>query len=261
MWFVSHLFWPWGFFIQIVALVHFFKRRPEWYWFWIILFFGALGSVVYIVAEVIPDIGLARQGFRRYGRRSRIATVEAIVRDNPSVANLEESGELYFDQREYAKAREVFDRAIATKADSTRTFYRRGQCEMELRDYAAAVPDLEEAVRGEPKIDNYRGEMILAQAYAAVGRTDDAGAWFADAVKRSSTPEMLFSYAEFLAKQNHDAEAREWLVQLEEKRKSSPRYVQRVERIWFRKGKSLAAQLKKHASSETARVSDDPKRA
>jgi hypothetical protein len=256
MWFVSHLFWPWGMFVQIAALIHFFKRRPEWYWLWIILIFGALGSAVYIVAEVIPDAGLARQGFRRYGRRSRIAVVEATVLDNPSVANLEELGELYWDQREYAKAREVFDRAIATKADSSRTFYRRGQCEMELRDYAAAVPDLEEAIRGDAKVDNYRGEMLLAQAYAAVGRMDDAHAWFAEAAKRSSTPEMLFSYAEFLASQNRIDDAQEWLAQLEEKRKSSPGYIQRVERIWFRKGKALSNRLKKGAKATVAQAAD-----
>jgi hypothetical protein len=89
--------------------------------------------------------------------------------------------------------------------------------------------------------------MLLAQAYAAVGRNDDASVWFAEVVKRSSTPEILFSYAEFLAAHNCNDEARQWLATLEEKRKSSPRYVQRVERAWFRKGKSLANQLKKHA--------------
>jgi hypothetical protein len=246
--FVSHLFWPWGFVVQVLALIHFFRRRPEWYWFYVILFFGALGSAVYIVAEVVPDFGLARQSFQRFSRGSRVATVEATVRQNPSVANLEELGELYWDQRQYAKAREIFDRAISTKADSSRTFYRRGQCEMELGDFAAAVPDLEEAIRSEPKIDNYRGEMLLAQAYAAVGRIDDASAWFADAVDKSSMPEVLYSYAAFLAAQNRDAEAREWLKQLEEKRKSSPRYVQRVERTWFRKGRALAGQLEKKAT-------------
>lgn len=249
MWFVSHLFWPWGMFVQLAALIHFFRRRPEWFWFWVILIGGALGSAIYIVVEMVPDVGLARQGLQRYGRRSRIAVVEATVRDNPSVANLEELGELYFDQRDYAKARPVFDRAIATKADSARTFYRRGQCEIELGDYAAAVPDLEEAIRGEPKIDNWRGEMLLAKAYASAQRNDDAQAWFADAVDKSSTPEILFSYAEFLASQNRDAEAREWLSRLDEKRKTSPRYVQRVERSWFRKGSALASHLKKRAGA------------
>ena len=245
MGFVSHLFWPWGMFVQIAALVHFFKRRPEWYWFYIILIGGALGSAVYFVAEVVPDIGLARAGLARYGGRSRIAVVEAAIRDNPSVANLEELGELYWDQRDYAKARDAFGRAIATKADSARTFYRHGQCAFELGDYAGAIPDLETAVRSDAKMDSYRGEMLLARAYAAVGRNEDAAAWFADAVERSSTPEMLYSYAAFLAGQNRKDEARTWLATLEEKRKSSPRYVQRVERTWFRKGWALAKQLEK----------------
>jgi hypothetical protein len=248
MGFVSHLFYPWGMFIQLGALIHFFKRRPEWFWFYVILIGGALGAGVYILAEVVPDLGLAHQGLQRFGRRSRIATVEATVRDNPSVANVEELAELYWDQRNYAKARELFDRAIATKADSSRTFYLRGQCELELRDFAAAVPDFEEAVRADAKMDGYRGEMFLAQAYAAVGRLDDASVWFADAVKRSSAPEVLFNYAAFLAAQNRKDEARAWLDRLEEKRKSSPRYMQRVERKWFRKAKSLAREMKKLAA-------------
>ena len=58
---------------------------------------------------------------------------------------------------------------------------------------------------------------------------------------------MLFNYAQFLASQNRKAESLEWLGHLEEKRKSAPRYVQRVERSWFRKGRALARQLKKNA--------------
>ena len=245
MGFISHLFWPWGMIVQVAAIVHFFKRRPEWYWFYIILIGGALGAAAYIIAEMIPDLGLARAGFQRYGRRSRIGLVEATVAENPSVANLEELGELYWDQRNYAKAREAFTRAIQTKDDSERTFYLRGQCAFELGDFAAAVPDLEEAVRRDAKMDSYRAEMFLAQAYAGVGRIDDAAAWFADAASRSSTPEMLFNYAKFLAASGRADEAHQWLDQLEAKRKSSPRYVQRVERSWFRKGRSLASQLKK----------------
>ena len=93
-------------------------------------------------------------------------------------------------------------------------------------------------------MDGYRGELFLAQSYAAIDRNEDASAWFADVVTRSSTPEILFSYADFLAAQSQIAEAREWLDQLEEKRKSSPRYVKRAERSWFRKGRALSKQLR-----------------
>jgi hypothetical protein len=234
-------------FVQLAALVHFFRRRPEWYWFYIILIGGALGSAIYIFAEVVPDFDLARSSFQRYGRRSGIGLAEATVRENPSVANLEDLGELYWDQGRYPKAREAFDRAVATGAAAPRTFYLRGQCEMQLSDFPAAVRDFEDSVRSDAKMDGYRGELFLAQAYAAMHRNQDAFAWFADVVTHSSTPEILFSYADFLAAQNRAAEAREWLDQLEAKRKSSPRYVQRVERSWFRKGRALSKRLRSSA--------------
>jgi hypothetical protein len=243
MFFLSHLFYPWGFIVQIVALVHFFRRRPEWYWLLVIFMGGFIGAVVYIIAEVIPDAGLARKAFEGYGRKSRIAIVEATVAENPSVANLEELGELFWDDKQYAKAREAFDRAIATKADAPQTFYRRGMCAFELGDFKAAVPDLEFAVHADPKMDFYRAAMFLAQAYAEVGRKEDASVLFAEAAQLSSTPEMLYNYAAFLKAQSRIVEAREWVEKLEEKRRTSPRYVQRVERDWFRKGKALQKEL------------------
>jgi len=102
-------------------------------------------------------------GIQRDGRGSCIARAEATARENPSVANLEELGELYWDQRRYAKAREAFDHAIASRADAPRTFNLRGQCEMRLRDFPAAVRDFEQSVRGDAKMDGYRDELFLAQ--------------------------------------------------------------------------------------------------
>jgi hypothetical protein len=45
--------------------------------------------------------------YQGYGRKSRIATVETAILDNPSAANYEELGELYWDEKEYAKAQEA----------------------------------------------------------------------------------------------------------------------------------------------------------
>ena len=42
---ISDLYYPWGFVLQILALIHFFRRRPEGYWFFIIMFLGALGAL------------------------------------------------------------------------------------------------------------------------------------------------------------------------------------------------------------------------
>lgn len=239
----SHLFYPWGLILQVIALVHFFRRRPEGFWLWIIFIGGAIGAIAYIIAEMIPDLGLLRGSMQSYHRKSRIQQVEAAIIDNPSVANLEELGELYFDQKNYARARDLFNRAIATRADSEHTFYRRGLCALELGDPNAAIADIEPIVRAEPKFDYWNGAAFLARAYSLVGRNDEADALYRQVIENSTTPQNLYNYAAFLATQNRPADARAALDQLMQKKRTLPRYMQRIERPWFRKGKSLAKQI------------------
>jgi len=244
MGFLSHLFYPWGFIVQIAALVHFFwRRRASFVWVWVIFMGGFVGAAAYLIVEVLSEADLLRTALERRARKTRISDVEARILDNPSLANLEELGELYWDEKDYTKAREAFDRAVRAGSDSTRTFYRRGLCSLELGDAAVAVPDLEFAFRTEPRLDFYRGGMFLARAYAATGRNAEAAQVFSSAMQHTSTPEMLCSYAAFLAAQNRKEEAREWLNRLEETKRTAPRFVQRTERAWFNKGKALRKQL------------------
>ena len=136
--------------MQVVAIVHFIRRRPDTYWIFVILFLGWIGAAVYIVAEVIPDAGLLRGSFQAFPRRRRIRELEAAIRDNPSAGNYEELGLLYLDDGDFVRARACYDRSIAQRTDSADPFYRRGVAEVELGDFAASVPDLERAAEAEP---------------------------------------------------------------------------------------------------------------
>src|SRR5919108_5170421 len=108
------LFYPYGVILQALAIIHFVRRRPDTFWIWIIVMGGGLGALIYIFAEVIPDAGLLRGSFEVFPRRKRIKQLQLAIVDNPSVANFEELGDLYFDDGRYARARECFDRVIST---------------------------------------------------------------------------------------------------------------------------------------------------
>src|SRR5258708_58811 len=240
---LSHLFYPWGFLVQIFAIVHFVRRRPENYWFYVIFFGGWLGGAVYIVAEVMPDLGLLRGVFQGFGRRSRIQKVETDILDNPSPANYEEVGELYKDQRQFEKAREAFTNAIAARSDSIYTFYSRALCSLALNDLAVAIPDTCAAIAADRKFDYYRAAGLLAEAYARTGQLERADPLFAGVPQISTTPETLCHYASFLKAANRREEAREWLQKLQAKKRTLPRYMQRHKRPWFLKGKALLKEL------------------
>jgi hypothetical protein len=234
----------WGVILQIVAIVHFIRRRPDTYWLFIILFLGWIGALVYIVAEVIPDAGLLRTEFQVFPRRRRIHELERAILDNPSAGNYEELGLLYLDDHDFARARACYDRAISQRSDSIDAFYRRGVAEVELGDFAAAVPDLERAVEHDPTYDFHRAIGLLAHAYAQTGQTEKAAKLFKQATNISTSSETYCNYALFLQQQKRIDEARQWAQKILDKRATMPSYQRRRERPWFRKAYALLAMLR-----------------
>jgi hypothetical protein len=234
----------WGFALQAVAIVHFIRRRPDTYWIFVILFLGWIGAVVYIVAEVIPDAGLLRGSFQMFPRRRRIRELERAILDNPSAGNYEELGLLYLDDGDFARARGCYDRSISQRTDSVDPFYRRGVAEVELGDFAAAVPDLERAVTADPDYDFHRAKGLLAHAYAQTGQAEKAESLFRQATKISTSSETYYNYAVFLQSQGRVEEARAWAQKILDQRRTMPGYQRRRERVWFRKAYGLLARLR-----------------
>jgi hypothetical protein len=241
---VFSFFYPWGAILQVLAIVHFLKRRPDAFWFYVIIFLGPLGATAYIAMEVVPDLGLLRQVFDAHGRRKRIEGLEALVLQNPSAGNYEELGDLYLEEEKYARARECYDRSIAAPGDHLDALYRRGVTEIHLGDFRAAVRDLEAVTARDPKYDFHRALALLAHAYASTGRPDMAESLFQQATELSVSSETFFNYASFLASRGRKDEARDMAKRILAKKPAMPRYLKRRERPWFRKANGLLKRLK-----------------
>jgi hypothetical protein len=235
-------FYPWGLILQVVAVIHFFRRRPDGFWFWVIIFIP-FGAVIYIVVEVIPDFGLLRQAYNVFPRRKRIRQLEAVITENPSAGNLEELGDLYIDEGNFLRAKDCYDRAIASRSRSDDAFYRRGIAQIELGDFPAAVTDLEYVTSHDAKYDSRRAMGLLAHAYAQTGQPEKAEACFQRATEISTLSETYLNYAQFLASQNRISEAREWVNRILQKKPTMPSYLRRRERPWFRKAAALLKRL------------------
>jgi hypothetical protein len=240
---LSHLFYPWGLLLQAAAIIHFIRRRPDTYWLYIILFLGPIGALVYLFAEVLPDIGLLNQSFKGISRGNRINALELAIRDNPSVGNYEELGELLMENGKLQPAREAFDKAIAARSNTLETFYHRGVCAILLGDAPAALPDLERAVSKDPHLDFNRASGLLAQAYALTGQPDKAEALFRQVTVVSTLSETYLNFADFLASQGRPAEAREWAQKVLDKEPTMPRYLRRRERPWSQRARKILKQL------------------
>jgi hypothetical protein len=233
----------WGIIVQVLAIVHFIRRRPNTYWLLIILLGGGLGAMVYLAVEAIPDAGLLKQSFKVFPRRKRMRELEAAILDNPSAGNYEELADLYMEDGNMARARECYNKAISSRTDSPDPFYRRAQCAMALGDYPPALQDLERVVAKDAKYDFQRAAGLLAHAFACVGQNEKAEALFQEVTKTSTLSETYYNYATFLAAQGRSAEAVEWAKRILAKKPTMPGYLRRRERPWFRKADAMLKRL------------------
>jgi hypothetical protein len=162
-----------------------------------------------------------------------------MIHDNPSAGNYEELGDLYMDDGKLQQARAAFDKAIAARADTPDPFYRRAVCTILLGDGAAAVPDLERVVAKEPDYDFQRAAGLLAHAYAKAGQKEKAESLFRKVMVTSTLSETYLNFADLLASEQRNAEAREWAQKVLDKKPTMPGYLKRRERPWFRKAKEV----------------------
>lgn len=243
MGYLTHLFYPWGLLLQALAVVHFIRRRPDTYWLYIIVFLGPIGAAVYLFAEVLPDIQLAGRPFRALPRRKRIRSLEVAILDNPSAGNFEELGDLYMDDGKFRQARDAFDKAIAARSTTIDCFYRRGLCAIELGEAAAALPDLERVVRDDPGHDFLRAAGLLAYAYAQTGQREKAETLFRRTTTTSTLSETYLNFADLLAQEGRNSEAREWAQKVLNKQATMPGYLRRRERPWFQRARKTLKRI------------------
>jgi hypothetical protein len=160
------------------------------------------------------------------------------------------------EEGKYARARDLFDKAINSRTDSPDPFYRRAVCNLELQEIAAAIPDLERVVRQDPKYDYHRAAGLLAHAYGKSGQTERAAALFEQVLRVSTLSETQYNYANLLLETGRPEEARQWAQRILAKKPTLPRYLRRRERPWFRRAsellKRIPASAERHAKASQA---------
>ena len=241
-------FFSYGFILQLIAIVHWIRRRPENYWIWIILFFGPIGAAVYLIMEAAPDLG-SGQSFKGISRRKRIRILETAIIDNPSAGNYEELGDLLLEEKNYARARECFDRALGSRTDSLDPFYRRGIAAFELGDFGPALNDFERVVKADPKYDFSRARLYYARTLASVNRRPEAASIFEKLIEASTSTETLVEAAEFFAAEKRTREAKELVDRVLARRVTMPAYQKRRERPWLKRAAALSKSIRADESA------------
>lgn len=252
--FIGGMF-AYGFLLQIAAVIHWSRKRPDTFWLWIIIIGGFIGAFAYFLIEGWPDFNSIGRKLKGPGRRRRIRTLRAMVLDNPSAGNYEELGELLLQEKRWGEARDAYDKALAARTDSIDPFYRRAIALFHLRDYEGAAGDLKHVTAVDPKYDYSGAFCLYARTLGMMGKKAEALTAFEQLVERSHSAETLYEAAAFFAANGREIDAHEIVGRVIARELTMPRYQKRRDRVWLRKAKALGRKLRKSlAAPAGARV-------
>lgn len=236
---MPHVPWYLVILFQALMLVHFFRRRPDGYWLFLIIFLGPLGGLVYFFLEVLPDLRVKPPAIARLERRRRRQWLEHMAGESPSLATLQELGEICAVEGEHERAIEFFTRALKRDSESHEALYGRGKSLLALGRVNEAITDLEPVARAHPAYHFYDAPLTLAECYERAGCDDAARAAYQEVLGRTTVSRAYHNYGLLLARHGEHDAAREMMRQILAKKPALPRYLRRQERPWFRKAEAF----------------------
>jgi hypothetical protein len=231
--------------ISILLCVHVVRTNQQIFWIFIILFVPVLGSLVYLVAVVVPEmVGGTRA--KRMGMAARDAldpsreyrTARAAAADTPTVHNRMRLAAAAAALGKHAEAEQLYaEAAQGIHADDPALLLGRANALIELGRASEALPLLDQLAAEQP---TRAPSTALAQArvYEALGRYKEADATYQWAAGRLPGLEALARYAAFLANTGRREEAADNLAEIDRRIERSNPQFRRESRPW----RDLAAQ-------------------
>ena len=168
--------------VQLTLAVHVVRTGRQLYWLFIILVFPVLGSLVYFVAEVLPDLGRSRTarnaatGVQRAldpDRDLRRLTEELDTAD--TVDNRRRLAEEHLRRGDAAEALRLYQGALTgLHRDDPALLMGLARAQFLDGDAAACIETLDRLKAAHPKLESAEGHLLYARALEAQGRIPQA---------------------------------------------------------------------------------------
>lgn len=228
-----------GIVFQVLMVIHYFRNRPEFWWLFVIFFFGPLGALIYFVVEVVPGMNWKPPAIQRFERRRRKQWLERVTAESPSQEAVAELAQIVATEGDHARAAELFSEAIERDPEDLDSRFGRGLSRLERGEIDPAVADLAEVVRADADFKFYEAALALGRAYEQQGEDEKAARAYQDILDRTPLSAAYYHLARLLAKHGQTDRARELMQEILNKQTGLPRYLRRQERPWVWKARAF----------------------
>ena len=231
--------------IAVALCVHVVRTNQSLYWVFLILFVPFLGSLVYLIAIVIPDLAGGTRA-KRMGMAARDALdpmreyrqAKAANEDSPTVHNRMRLAAAAASLGRHAEAEHLYGEAMqGIHADDPTLLLGRANALIELGRAPEAEPLLAKLAE-EQAARSPATALAQARVFEALGRYAEADAAYQWAAGRLPGLEALARYAAYLARVGRKDEAADNLAEIDRRIERANPQFRREGRAW----RDLAAQ-------------------
>lgn len=162
--------------LQIACAVHVFKTGRDFWWFWIILFFPLIGSIIYLVVEVYPEAKRGRAGIPRpESPRKAIRRLKEELEDTDTVENRLRLADACLEAGMHAEALSAFQPCCqGIYKDDQRVLFGLARAHFHNGDFGGAGKMLGELDRIGARDNLHERRLLAARILEQTGRTDEA---------------------------------------------------------------------------------------
>lgn len=227
--------------LQLACAVHVVRTGRPLYWIFVVLIGSFLGVAIYVLAEVLPNLGnnpTARRALRGVRQRvdpergKRRAARALDIAD--TIENRRRLAEQSLDSGDCQQALELYRNSL-TGMYRTDPYLMLGmakaQFALELPGEARAT--LEALIAANPSFRSSEGHLLYARTVEAAGDVRAALHEYETLAPGYPGEEARVRYARLLRRAGQDAKADEVLREVVKRSSLAPRYYQREQREWI----------------------------
>jgi hypothetical protein len=228
--------------IQALLIVHVIKTGRNFLWIWVLILLPyGLGALVYVGAEILPDLFRSRaarrtaRGFKRAmdpGADLRRYENEAQVTGN--VASRQRYAEELMRHQRYGDAIAQYRQALSGLFEhDPNLMLGLAQAQFAEGDARGARTTLDELIARNPDFRSPEGHLLYARALEAEGNVSKALEEYRTLAPAYPGAEASVRYAQLLKAQGEAAEAQRVVRELLERARIAPGHYRRAQREWL----------------------------
>ncbi len=234
--------------IQALLIVHVIKTGRNFLWIWVLILLPyGLGALVYVGAEIIPDLFRSRTARRTARGFKRAMDPGADLRRYENEAQV--TGNVASRQRyaEELTRHQRYDEAIAQYRQALTGLYEHdpnlmlgvAQAQFGKGDARGARTTLDELIARNPDFRSPDGHLLYARALEAEGNVSKALEEYRTLAPAYPGAEASVRYAQLLKAQGQAAEAQRVVRELLERARIAPGHYRRAQREWLEAANKL----------------------